>query len=115
MGWATGTNQMGRDIGYAVEATCDFPGCNAEIDRGLAYVCGGMHDGGEHGCGDYFCYSHLLMGVGIPDQLCKQCCDLYEKHHPEEIAAEWEEHMHRTNEARRKVGKPPAYDIEETT
>lgn len=30
-------------IGYAWEATCDHPGCEKQIDRGLAYACGGMH------------------------------------------------------------------------
>jgi hypothetical protein len=44
MGWANcGEDSRGRPIGYAWEATCDRPGCNAKIDRGLAYACGGMH------------------------------------------------------------------------
>jgi hypothetical protein len=58
-------------VGYAVEATCDQDGCETKIDRGLAFVCGGMHDGGNFGCGSYFCYEHLLLGH--PEQLCKKC------------------------------------------
>lgn len=75
MGWAYGTNAEGREVGYGVEATCDQDGCEAEIDRGLAYVCGGMHDGGEHGCGHYFCVGHLYFALP-PDergQLCEAC------------------------------------------
>ncbi len=44
MGWSLGHDnrwgKFGRDIGYGVPAICDHPGCNAEIDRGLSYVCG---------------------------------------------------------------------------
>ncbi|MCE9560421.1 MAG: hypothetical protein K8U57_00040 [Planctomycetes bacterium] len=62
MGWAfCGTDNAGREIGYAVAAMCDFPGCVAEIDRGLGYVCGMMH-GGENGCGRYFCDAHRDQG-----------------------------------------------------
>ena len=55
----------GRWCGYGVPATCDFPGCGASIDRGLAYLCGGQGDGG---CGLFFCGSHLG-----DDDLCEQC------------------------------------------
>lgn len=73
MGWAYGTNSDGREIGYGVPATCDQPGCEAKIHRGLAYSCGNEHGGGEHGCGEYFCYNHLTMGG--PTQLCRPCLD----------------------------------------
>ena len=44
MGWAhCGLDSKGREIGYAIATTCDEPECAAEIDRGLAYACGGMH------------------------------------------------------------------------
>lgn len=67
MGWAhCGTDDLGREIGYGVAATCDFPGCTAEIDRGLGYVCGPMHGCCEWGCGRYFCDSHI-------DQLTHKC------------------------------------------
>ena len=72
MGWAYGTNAEGREIGYGVEATCDEKGCKAAIDRGLAYVCGGMHDGGEHGCGGYFCEDHLFSSARR-GQRCGDC------------------------------------------
>jgi hypothetical protein len=42
MSWAIGYDgRWKRDIGYGVPAYCDHPGCNEEIDRGLAHVCGG--------------------------------------------------------------------------
>lgn len=53
----------GREAGYGVTATCDVIGCEAEIDRGLAYLCGnapdGHRDSEEFGCGLYFCLDHL--------------------------------------------------------
>ena len=70
MSWAVGFDtKWNRDIGYGVPAYCDYPGCRAEIDRGLSYVCGGEPYGGENGCGLYFCGEHL-SGIG---QLCRRC------------------------------------------
>lgn len=67
MSWAVGYDaKWHRDIGYGVPATCDYPGCAAEIDRGLGYVCAGEPYGGEHGCGLYFCDAH---GGGILDRV----------------------------------------------
>lgn len=79
MGWAVGwdTNWR-RDIGYGVPAYCDQPECTEEIDRGLAYVCGGEPYGGDLGCGLYFCENHLRTSTEMPyfPQLCTQClCD----------------------------------------
>lgn len=74
MGWGYGVNAEGREVGYSVEATCDEPGCEEKIDRGLGYVCGNMHDGGEWGCGGYFCSAHLFRGG--PTQMCKPCMDM---------------------------------------
>lgn len=73
MGWAgPSPNQDGRMVGYGQPAVCDEPGCSAEIDRGLAYVCGGMHDSQPpDGCGRYFCYAHLSLGSGA--QKCPTC------------------------------------------
>ena len=34
MSWAVG-HVRGRDVGYAVPASCDHPGCTEIIDRGL--------------------------------------------------------------------------------
>lgn len=80
MGWATGKNAAGRDVGYAVKATCDLNGCEREIDRGLAYVCGDMHDGGEYGCGGYFCGEHTFYS-DAPEQLCGTCLAEWERAH----------------------------------
>ena len=60
MGWADcGNDSTGRPIGYAFEATCDFPGCDAKIHRGLGYACGGMHGTSGWDCEKYFCGKHL--------------------------------------------------------
>ena len=76
MGWADcGTDSNGRPIGYAFAATCDHQGCEAKIDRGLGYACGGEHGEGEHYCELYFCASHLFItSIG---QLCPACYDRY--------------------------------------
>jgi len=69
IGWDT---QWKRDIGYGVPAYCDFPRCDAEIDRGLSYVCGHEPYGGEVGCGLYFCDKHrnyLRKGKTV----CSRC------------------------------------------
>lgn len=86
MGYATGQNNNGREIGYGVEATCDHPGCNVVIDRGIAYCCGGDEGPGNAGmddepyCGGYFCASHLFFipSLGKFDaglMVCLACLD----------------------------------------
>jgi len=86
MGWSYGVNSDGREVGYAVQATCDHPECNVAIDRGLSYICGGMMDGGEHGCGKFFCSQHLNVTLTGPAtvQLCRRCLREYEREHPDE-------------------------------
>lgn len=81
MGWSYGHNSDGREIGYSVAATCDDPVCGAEIDRGLAYACGGMHDEDEWSCAGYFCYKHLTYSdhPGPRGEVCKKCHALLEK------------------------------------
>jgi hypothetical protein len=81
MGWARYQNHEGRECGYAVAATCDHPGCTAEIDRGLGYLCGTTDaiDGSGPGCGKYFCAAHLpavrkMKGGGYAS-LCVACKD----------------------------------------
>lgn len=74
MGWSIGFDSTNnRDIGYGVPAYCDHPGCNNEIDRGMAYRCG-LGENDDKGCGLFFCAEHLLIvsefrGV----QLCLRC------------------------------------------
>ena len=67
MGWAVGFDpNWRRDVGYAVPAICDYPGCGEEINRGLGYVCCNQEPyGGEDGCGLYFCGEH--------PQQCERC------------------------------------------
>lgn len=70
MSWSIGfDSHWHRDIGYGVPAFCDRPRCSELIDRGLSYVCGGEPYGGDHGCGLYFCPSHLWG----PHSLCSRC------------------------------------------
>lgn len=72
MGWSIGYDDIwNRDIGYGVPAVCDYPGCDAKIDRGLSYVCGGEPYGGDDGCGLFFCGEHLWFGETGP--LCERC------------------------------------------
>ena len=87
MGWGYGINAEGREVGYSIEAECDYPDCHAKIDRGLSYVCGGMHDGGEWGCGKYFCSKHH-GNLATEDEddirsnsewLCDDCYKLFEE------------------------------------
>lgn len=67
MGYAIGTGEGGRDIGYGVIATCDHPKCDEKIDRGMSYCCGEYTT--EHGCGLYFCSKHLqLIDIEEPEQ-----------------------------------------------
>lgn len=44
------------EAGYAVKAECDLPGCNAVINRGLAYRCGDANF--DAGCGHFYCGDH---------------------------------------------------------
>lgn len=57
MGYSIGFDaNTQRDVGYGVPAICDHPDCNAEIDRGMGYACGGGLPGDA--CGRYFCTEH---------------------------------------------------------
>ena len=89
MGWSIGyDNHWRRDIGYGVPAYCDHPKCNAEIDRGLAYVCGGGPYGENEkrdGCGLYFCYKHLNL-----ENYCPKCARYDKKpYKPKTEHPEW--------------------------
>lgn len=89
MSWALGfDSQWNRDIGYGVPAFCDHPGCNAEIDRGLAHVCGAEPYGGEEGCGLYFCSKHQSAGK----QLCERCAEKQEPFFPKPDHPKWIAH-----------------------
>ena len=80
MGWDyCGKDRDGREIGYAIEAICDHPGCKAKIDRGLSYACGGMHGEDVNWCHKYFCSKHLFYmdGVDVKYPICDKCSKLY--------------------------------------
>lgn len=85
MSWAYGITAKGTEAGYSVPDVCWHEGCTKEIDRGLAYVCGGEHDGGDHGCGGYFCSAHLAFSFRgcneqeMSPQLCPKCVIEFEE------------------------------------
>ncbi len=94
MGWSIGyDDNWNRDIGYGVPAYCDHPGCKAEIDRGLGYVCGGEPFGGEHGCGLFVCGAHQHANSKC-FQLCLHCADRRRKKlTPSPDHPEWIQHQ----------------------
>lgn len=85
MGYGHYKLSSGKEAGYGVSAICEHPGCDAEIDRGMSYACGG--EPGEQGgwsCEGYFCPKHLYCVGVLPDteastelrfavSLCAQC------------------------------------------
>lgn len=95
MGWSVGYDEnWKRDVGYGVPAKCDHPDCNEKIDRGLGYVCGNDIYGGNHGCGLFFCESHLGFIVdehGNIDgpQRCDRCLDGQDPFTPKPDVPEW--------------------------
>lgn len=93
MGWSIGEFN-GRDIGYGVPATCDYPGCGAEIDRGLSYVCGGEPYGGEHGCGLFFCGKHRepVVSRRHVKYVCQRCAKGEVPFNPTPDVPEWVRH-----------------------
>lgn len=90
MSWALGfDDRWKRWIGYGVPAYCDHPGCNKEIDRGLAYVC--AHEepyGGDDGCGLYFCEEHRGN-----DDRCERCEAQQPPFEPKREHPKWLRHM----------------------
>ena len=90
MGWAVGyDDNWGRWIGYGVPATCDYPGCGTEIDRGLAYVCCDQQPyGGDEGCGLFFCFDHPRI-----DGKCERCAADADPFDRTPDTAEWINHM----------------------
>ncbi|MFE2850582.1 hypothetical protein ACFXJO_05540 [Streptomyces lavendulae] len=68
------------EAGYGVAATFEQDGCEADIDRGLAYLCGKEPGGDEHGCGGYFCSEHHYMsGEEQVGDLCGPCIATYRR------------------------------------
>ena len=97
MYWAIGYDEKWkRDIGYDVAGTCDYPGCEKIINRGIDHVCGGEPYGGDIGCGLYFCAEHLEMkimdGEAEPSPVCAQCAAGKKPFEPTPDVAEWLDH-----------------------
>ena len=94
MGWSIGYDETWkRDVGYGVPCKCDHPGCDEDIHRGLAHVCGGEPYGGDEGCGLHFCGAHLSLGVdGKDHQVCDRCAAYADAYEPKPDVAEWIRH-----------------------
>lgn len=97
MSWSIGYDvQWQRDIGYGVPAYCDSPGCYAEINRGLSYVCGSEPYGGERGCGLYFCEAHRayhqFRGTDDGHEYCKRCIANKPPYKPKLEHPDWLQH-----------------------
>lgn len=69
MGYAYGINDKGREVGYSVQAKCDWPDCDTDIDRGMYFQCGGGEQSQEEVpyCCDFFCDKHK------PGEVCLKC------------------------------------------
>lgn len=99
MGWAVGFDrERQRHIGYGVPATCDYPGCGEEIDRGLAYACGGGVVGLVENCGLFFCSPHrchFIEEEGGPggEWVCERCAADEPPFEPTPDRLEWIEHV----------------------
>lgn len=94
MGWSYGVTPEGREVGYGVEAKCDLDGCEADIDRGLGFLCGQMHGGWEDGrCANYYCQDHLYFGMR--GQTCEECVKQEDRGsdcehpYPDDITPKW--------------------------
>lgn len=109
MGWSLGEFE-GRDIGYGVPAYCDARSCNAEIDRGLAYVCGSEPYGGIYGCGLFFCSTHLhhRKRRGEWVQLCQRCAKGRNAFSPKPEHPDWMRHKLRDSSWRAWRAENPA-------
>ncbi len=63
-----------RHGGYGVPAVCEKPECDAQIDRGISYACGG-EPFSEHGCDRYFCEKHrnytCVTALGDEEHTCE--------------------------------------------
>jgi hypothetical protein len=96
MSWSIGFDEhWQRDVGYGVPCVCDNPGCDAQIDRGLSYVCGDDIKGGEYGCGLYFCEKHKFFHIFRDGHCCCVCkrCHTYRKpFKPKPDVPEWIHH-----------------------
>lgn len=64
----------GMERGYSVEDICNKEGCEVEIDRGLAYLCGQSPYQDSDNCARYFCASHLVYTA--QGQRCHECAAL---------------------------------------
>jgi len=76
VGWARcGTDDKGREIGYAISATCDHHDCDKRIDRGISYACGGHHLSADVYCERYFCADHMWWCEVADSFVCAECLE----------------------------------------
>jgi hypothetical protein len=102
MGWAVGWDNTlhYRWIGYGVPCKCEHPDCDKDIDRGMAYACGGGPTMGAYqdNCGLFFCGEHLTHFWEDPDGdggefICERCGEGQEPWDPKPDTEEWATHL----------------------
>lgn len=98
MGWSIGyDDRWKRWIGYGVPAYCDYPDCDEEINRGLAYVCANEEPyGGEFGCGLFMCERHKVWQTfpdGEDGLFCKRCAKGEKPYEPKPEHPDWIRHV----------------------
>ena len=64
----------GMERGYSVPDVCNKEGCEEEINRGLAYLCGRSPYVDSDNCAGYFCANHLVFTS--QGQRCQECAAL---------------------------------------
>lgn len=92
MSWAVSDDiQRNRHIGYGVPAQCDHPECTENIDRGMAYACGGEWGAA---CGLFFCYPHRdHYDDNATDYVCERCANDQPPFEPSRDTLEWIRHV----------------------
>lgn len=100
MGYAVYRIGNSRWGGYGVPAYCEHPECEKEIDRGMAYACGG-EPFSEHGCDQYFCSDHrsfaCVLSATQEDHDCEENEDECEVHEVCEACATYYDGHERPN------------------
>ena len=83
--------RLDRFIGYGVPATCEYPWCNAKIDRSVSYACNSWY---HDWCWLFFCEHHKKYGVeGFEHPVCERCAKWEEPFPQKPEHEEWTRFM----------------------
>jgi hypothetical protein len=83
MGYMLYEDDHGRQAGYAVDATCDYPGCDEEISRNSEARC-------EH-CVMFFCWEHKTCYDEHDVEMDEQCTHDFDPKVPNEVTINYTE------------------------